>query len=167
MDISELPFFCGILLILVALFTGFFAVSRRAKRLSNPWMRLSVQLGATVGAALSVILLALLLLVNYSLTARGPVAYSPDGKHVAVVTWAIGPLAVNDDIATVKVRPRYSPFSEKVFSGPGYSNDSNDLQVRWIDNNHLLVRYDEWFGYNYRKACAPRAFGIEVICERR
>jgi len=167
MDLSELPLYFGILLIPVAFFAGFITVFRSAKHWSSPWMRLSVRGGATVGAALSVLLPALFLLANHSLTARGPVAYSPNAKHVAVVTWAIGPLVVNDDIATVKLRPRYSPFSKNVFSGPGYHDDSDDLQVRWIDNNHLLVRYDEWFGYNYRKACAPQAFGIEVICERR
>jgi hypothetical protein len=167
MDIADLPALF-VLVVLLALFLGlFFVVSRSAKRLSSPWQRGFVQIGATVGGALSVIFLAGFLLAMYSCTARGPIAYSPDGKHVAVVTWAIGPLVVNDDIATVKVRRRNSFFATKVFSGPGYSGLPDDLQVRWIDNDHLLIRYDKWFGYDYNHACTPHAFGIEVTCEPR
>jgi hypothetical protein len=145
----------------------FFVAFRSAKHLSNPWLRGFVQVGATLGGALSAILLAGFLWAMHSSTVNGPVAYSPDGKHVAVVTWAVGPLVVNDDIATVKVRHRGGIFAARVFSGPGYSNDADDLQVRWIDNDHLLIRYDKWFGYDYSHACAPHAFGVEVTCEPR
>ena len=151
--------------VLLALLTLFFVAFRSAKRLSNPWLRGSVQVGATVGVALSMILPAGLLWAMYPRTARGPVLYSPDGKHVAVVTWAVGPLVVNDDIATVKVRHRSGIFDVEVFSGPGYSDEPHDLQVRWIDNDHLLIRYDRWFGYDYSHACTPHAFGVEVTCE--
>ncbi len=145
--------------------TFFFVVFRGAKRLSSPWLRGFVQVGATVVVALSLILLAGFFWFMYPRTARGPVAYSPDGKHVAVVTWTVGPLAVNDDIATVKVRTGI--FAAKVFSGPGYSNDPDDLRVRWIDNDHLLIRYDRWFRYDYNHACTPHALGVEVTCEPR
>jgi hypothetical protein len=131
------------------------------------WGRVLVRIAAIVGGALTVLLLAGFLLALHSRTARGPVTYSPDGKHVAVVTWAVGPLVVNDDIATVKVRHRGSLFAAKVFSGPGYSDLPDDLQVRWIDNDHLLIRYDKWLGYDYSHACAPHASGIEVTCEPR
>jgi hypothetical protein len=154
--------------VLLALFLTLFLVAfRSAKHLSSPWLRGFAQFGATVGVALSVILFAGFLWAMYPRTVRGPVAYAPDGKHVAVVTWAVGPLVVNDDIATVKVRHRSGIFSARVFSGPGYSNDPNDLQVRWIDNDHLLIRYDKWFGYDYSHACTPHAFGVEVTCEPR
>lgn len=153
---------------LLALFLPlFFVVFRSAKRLSSYWLRGIVRVGATAGGALSVILLAGFLSAIYPRTARGPVAYSPDGKHVAVITWDVGPLVVNDDIATVKVRHRSSLFAAKVFSGPGYSGFPDDLQVRWIDNDHLLIRYDRWLGYDYSHACTPHAFGIEVTCESR
>jgi len=153
--------------LLATLSTFFFVAFRGAKGLSSPWLRGFVQVGATVVVALSVILLAGFLWFMYPRTARGPVAYSPDGKHVAVVTYAVGPLVVNDDIATVKVRHRIGIFAAEVFSGPGYSNDPGDLQVRWIDNEHLLIRYDRWSGYDYSHACTPHAFGVEVTCEPR
>jgi hypothetical protein len=154
--------------VLAGLFsTLFFIAFRNAKRLSSPWLRAFVHVGAIVGGALSVILLAGFFLAMHSCTARGPVAYSPDGKHVAVVTWAVGPLVVNDDIATVKVHRRNSIFATKVFSGPGYSNLPDDLQVQWTDNEHLLIRYDRWIGYDYSHACTPHAFGVDVTCEPR
>jgi hypothetical protein len=154
--------------VLLALFLIFFLVAfRTAKRLSSPRPRRFVQLGATMGVTLSVILIAGLVWAVHPLTARGPVVYSPDGKHVAVVTWAVGPLVVNDDIATVKVRHWGGIFAAQVFSGPGYSNDPDDLQVRWIDSDHLLIRYDKWFGYDYSHACTPHVFDVEVTCEPR
>lgn len=167
MGTIDLPVLFLPLVLLVVFFTLFFVASRSAKRRWSPWLRRFVQVGATVGGVLSVILLAGFLLAMYSCTAPGPIAYSPNGKHVAVVTWAVGPLVVNDDIATVKVRHRGSLFAAKVFSGPGYSDLPEDLQVRWIDNDHLLIRYDKWFGYDYSHACTPHAFDIEVTCEPR
>ena len=155
--------------VFLALFLILFLVAfRSAKRLSSRSLRTFVKLGATMGVALSAILLAGFVWAVYPHTVRGPVVYSPDGKHVAVVTWAVGPLVVNDDIATVKVRHWWSGiFAAKVFSGPGYSDDPDDLQVRWIDNDHLLIRYDKWFGYDYSHACTPHVFGVEVTCEPR
>jgi len=162
MDISELPFFVGILLILVVLLAVFFAVSYNAKRLSSS-LRWPVRVGASAGAALIAILLALFVFVDYWWTGRAPAAYSPDGKYVAILTWrALS--AIDDGTATVKVRHRYSPFAKKVYSGPGYSSDSVDVQLRWIDNSHLLILYGDWLGYD--QACAPHAFGVEVTCEQ-
>lgn len=162
MDISELPFFVGILLILVAFFAVFFAVSYNAKRLPTR-LRWPFRVGASAGAALIVILIALFVLVDYWWTGRAPAAYSPDGKHVAVLTWR-SLSAIDDGIATVKVRHGYSPFAKRVYSGPGYDADSADVQLRWIDNSHLLIRYGGWPGYD--QACAPHAFGVEVTCEQ-
>ena len=162
-------FYLSVLFLLLSLvfLTAFIITFRSAKCFSSPWLRWPVRAGAIVGATLSVILFAGFLWFTYPSAVRGPVTYSPDGKHVAVVTWAVGPLVVNDDIATVKVRHRYSPFAAKVFSGPGYSSDPDDLRVRWIDNDHLVIQYDTWFGYDYKKACTPHAFGVEVTCEPR
>jgi hypothetical protein len=162
MDISELPFFVGILLILVAFFAVFVGVINNAKRLGTQ-LRWPVRVGATAGAALTVILLALFVLVDYWWVGRAPAAYSPDGKHVAIITWrALS--AIDDGIATVKVRPSHSPFAQKVYSGPGYDAVSADVQLRWIDNSHLLIRYGDWPGYDH--ACAPHAVGVEITCQQ-
>ena len=162
MDISELPFYVGVLVLLVA----FVAVFVTAKRLTRRWLRWRVRGGAGVGMALTVLSLALFVVGDYSCTARAPLAYSADCKHVAVLTWGLQG-ALGSDIATVKVRHRYSPFAKTVYSGSGWS-DSPDLhdtnpQVRWIDNKHLIIRYYEFPGYE--QVCAPHALGIEVVCE--
>jgi len=69
--------------VLLALFLIFFLVAfRSAKRLSSPRLRRLVQVAATMGAALIVILLAGFVWTMYPLTARGPVVYSPDGERL-------------------------------------------------------------------------------------
>jgi hypothetical protein len=105
MDISELPFYVVVLLILVA----FVAVFVIAKRLSRRWLRWPVRGVASLGMALTVLLLAGFVFGEYSCTARAPRAYSPDGRHVAVLTWGLQG-ALGADMATVKVRHRYSPL---------------------------------------------------------
>lgn len=165
-DTVVMPVLCAVVLLTLFLILVFVAF-RCAKHLASPGLRKFIQAGATVGVSLSVILLAGFLWAVCPRTERGSVVYSPDGQHVAVVTWTVGPLVVNDDIARVKVRRRSRIFAAEVFSGPGYSDDPHDLQVRWIDNDHLLIRYDRWFGYDYSHACTPHVFGIEVRCEPR
>jgi hypothetical protein len=161
MDISELPFFVGILLVLVVFFAAFVAGTYKAKRLGTQ-LRWPVRVGASAGAAVTVLLIALFVLVDYWWTGRAPAVYSPDGKHVAVLTWrALS--AIDDGIATVKVRHSYSPFAKQVYSGPGYDANSADVQLRWIDNSHLLIRYGVWLGN--QQACGPHVSSVEVTCE--
>jgi hypothetical protein len=117
MDISELPFYVVVLLVLVAFVAVFFF----AKRLSKRLLRWPVRGVASTGMVLTVLLLVLFSLGQYSCTARAPLAYSPDGNHVAVLTWGLQG-ALGADIATVKVRHRYSPFAKNVYSGPGDSD---------------------------------------------
>jgi hypothetical protein len=157
MDISELPFYVGILLILAA----FIAVSVIAKRLSRTWLRWPVRggAGAGAGAALTVLVLALSLLGDYSCTSRAPLAFSPDGKHVAVLTGN-----KVEPGSEVEVRHRFSPFAKEVYSGPEFA-DGGAVQMRWIDNKHLVIGYRDWPGY-YDRFCAPHALGVEVACEQ-
>jgi len=163
MDISELPRY-GIVLFVLVMFVALFVV---AKRLSRKWVRWPVRGVTSLGAGLTVLLIALFVFGDYSCTARAPKAYSPDGKHVAIITWGLQG-ALGADMATVTVRHRYSPFARNVYSGPGESDyprvRATGPQVRWVDNKHLLVRYCDWPGSD--QICASHSFGIEVICER-
>ncbi len=159
MDISELPFYVVVLLILVA----FVAVFVIAKRLSRWWVRWPVRGGASAGMILTLLVLA----VDYSCSTRAPHAFSPDGRHVAVRSW--GRAAPGETgFATVKVRHRYSPFAKIAYSGPGLPRlwSAGDPQVRWIDNNHLLVQYVDWGTGEGEQICAPHALGVEIICEK-
>ena len=161
-DISELPFYVVVLLVLVAFVVVFLLANRSSRR----WLRWPAQGGATIGAILTVFVLGFSVLGEYACTARAPLAYSPDGKHVAVMTWGLQG-ATGADIASVKIRHRYSPFYTTVYSGLGAAGNpavhSTDPQVRWLDNRHLLIRYQEWSGYS--QICASNGSGIEVVCE--
>lgn len=156
MDISELPHYVVFLLVLVT----FFVVFVIAKRLSRRWLRWDVRAGASAGMVLTVLVLTL----DYSCTARAPRSYSPDGRHVVVVSWKRTPLDDNLVAATIKVRHRYSPFAKTVYSGSGLWAD--EPRVRWIDNNHLLVRYYDWGTGDGEQVCAPHALVVEMICEK-
>jgi len=154
MDISELPHYIVFVLALVA----FFAVFIIAGRLSRRWLRWPVRGSASAGMVLTLLMLA----IDYSCTQRLPRVYSPDGRHVAVLSWwdSAGP-----GLSSVKVRHRYSPFAKSVFSGTGFWN--TDPHVRWIDNNHLLIQYDDYDDWPHEgeQVCSPQALGVEIICQ--
>jgi hypothetical protein len=152
MDISELLPYGIVIPALVSLFAVFVIAERVPKR----WLRMSVRVVVGGGILLAVLVL-MWLVIGDCLTKRDPLLYSPDGKHIAIVTWD-----ATKEFATVEVRHRYSPFSKSVYSGPGLSGGI-DPQVRWIENNRLLVRYDEWNKYD--RVCIPHALGVEIICE--
>jgi len=163
MDISELPFYGVALLVFGALV----AILLAAKRLSSRWLRWPVRTLASVGMVLTLILLVLFVFAGYSCTARAPLFYSPDGKHVAVLTWGLQG-ALGMDLATVMVRHRHSPFAKKAYSGPGippYPRTADaDPQLRWVDNKHLMISYREYPGY--QQTCVPHVFDLDIICQR-
>jgi hypothetical protein len=162
MDISELRGFVVVLFVLSAC-VGVFVL---AKRIGRKWLRWPLRGTAIVGATLTLFVLALFIFGEYACTARVPVAYSPDGKHAAILTWGLQG-ALGMDIANVAVRYRYNPFAKNVYSGPGISpiphSSDIDPQIRWIDNTHLLIRYHDYPEYD--QTCASGAFDVEVICE--
>lgn len=164
MDISELfvPF---AVLALCGLLTGALVFSRRVK---NRWVRIPLRLTSSAGMLLGLLLLVAFTFSEYSCTARAPSAYSPDGKHVAVLTWGLqGALGL--DMADVSVRHRWSPFAKVAYSGPGDAGHGGDPQMRWIDNTHLLIRYHD-YGYGpgtgYEQSCLSHVLDVEVQCEK-
>lgn len=164
MDVSELfpPFIAlavGILLIAT------FPLSRRV---GNKWCRIPVRLTASAGVLLSVLFILLFTFSSYACEARAPSVYSPDGKHVAVLTWGLqGALGL--DLAAVSVRHRWIPIAKVAYFGPGDSVNGPDPQVRWIDSKRLLIRYHD-YGYGpgsgYEQTCKSQVFDIEVKCEK-
>ena len=176
MDVSELAPNVLVALVL-AVFIALFVL---AGRLRSWWLRWPARSGAVVGVALSALALVLLGFNEYSCTARAPLAYSPDGKHVAILTWGLhdaaspacliyrgmaGGWLLGLDIASVNVRNRWIPYANTAYSGPGWSDypevRDTDPQIRWIDNNHLLIRYHDAYG----QKCGHDRSGVEVICE--
>jgi hypothetical protein len=164
MDISELfvPF---VVLLIGAALAGSFFVAPQVKRRS---IRIPVRITASLGMLLSFLFLALFTVGTYACEARSPSAYSPDGKHVAVLTWGLQG-ALGFDLADVRVRHRWSPIAKVAYFGPGDSENGGDPQVRWLDNQHLLIRYHD-YGYGpgtgYEQSCVSHVLDIDVKCEK-
>lgn len=163
MDISELWRPLGVVIVLVS----FVVASIFGKRFGRRWLRWLFRGAAISGATLTALVLLLIIVGEYSCTARAPVAYSPDGKRVAILTWGLQG-ATGLDWASVDVRRRYSPLAQNVYSGPGGSIPDakiggTDPQIHWIDSTHLLVRYHIYVGYQQR--CTTRVLDVDVICE--
>ncbi len=102
---------------------------------------------------------------------HAPPLYSPDGKHVALLWFALQG-ALGDDYGTVDLRRSWIPFAENVYSGLG--NWGFDLrpaspEVRWLDNSRLLIRYwddrTKGDGRGGPPLCKERAATIQVVCE--
>jgi hypothetical protein len=110
-------------------------------------------------------LVTLLLLLGLGCERRSALVKSPDGKHVARVLVNIGS-AVDIDYATVIVRDRFSPIDHTAYFGPGDydANQAVEPQLKWIDNQHLLVNYYDDWGASYPQQCHTYVDGIVVQC---
>jgi hypothetical protein len=62
---------------------------------------------------------------------------SPDGSAVAYVR--LNEMTAGPDEYDVRIRKRYSPFRQSLFSAQTYGAK---LKVRWVDSNHLVVSCD-------------------------
>jgi hypothetical protein len=168
MDISELWSFCKFLLPLAAACM----VYRIARRLHRRWLQVSIK---TVASALfvgSVILALLVVLSSAGCTRHAPPISSPDGRHIALLRYALQG-ALGDDYATVELRSRWTPWAESVYSGLGnwdFKNDKpGDPEVRWLDGTHLLIRYyDDRTGKEGRggpATCLKRIGEVQILCD--
>lgn len=132
MDISEVWRNSGFLIApLLALF-----LLRRSRRISTLLMRRVATASASLFLALSALALMLDGCELESCTARRPGIVSPDGKHVAIVTWFL-------DGARVDLRSRYLPWGTRVYRGRGEipinAADPGDPVVTWTDAHHLWI----------------------------
>lgn len=89
--------------------------------------------------------------------------YSPDGKHVLVVSY-IGQGALGADYANIFVRPRWSPFAKSIFHGEAQWDFKlkklASPEIKWIDNSHLVI------GYYGDATCEGHADNIKIICAK-
>jgi hypothetical protein len=169
MDISEAVAFSKFLLPLAVSWM----IYRIAKRVRHRGLRISIKTIVSVFFGCSAVLVLLLLLVQAGCSRRVPPIYSPDGRHVALLRYALQG-ALGDDYATVDLRSRWIPWAETVYSGVGSWDFKNtkplDPEVRWLDGAHLLIRYyDNGSGEEGRGApvtCKNRIGDVQIICER-
>jgi hypothetical protein len=137
--LTELLIFCvpfvKLLLVLLAivLATKYLFTARSRRR----WITVGMRLGGSVmilPLALGVLLFALMA----GCSSRPRVLVSPDARHVAEYSYKAGLLG--RDATSVMVRKKWSILPQEAYSYFGPS-DWSDTEVRWIDNNRLLIRY--------------------------
>jgi hypothetical protein len=169
MDISEALSLAKFFLPLLASWVIF----RFAKRIQVRWLRLSVRTFSSVFVTASAVLVLVVSVAWVGCTERASPIYSPDRRHLAVMTYALQG-ALGDDYANVDVRSRWIPWATNVYSGLGSwdfkRNTPGDPEVRWLDSAHLLIRYyDDRTGNEGRGGppakCLSRAGEVQVVCE--
>lgn len=160
MDISDV----WSLLVQLLLPAGAWAVLQLARRIHRRWARSLIEATASGAVVLGTMALLMSLLFEAACTKRVSPIYSPDGRYVVVIRYALqGALGADD--AIVKVRPWWRPYASAVSGGRGswYQPDPslNDPEILWLDRKRLRIRYYE----ERNPSCTPRIGEIEVFCE--
>jgi hypothetical protein len=137
--ITELVVFClpflkilVVLGILVATTVYLFRARSRRRRL-----RVCMRVGGGI-LVLPLVLGMLLLVAMAACTTRPRIVVSPDSNHIAEYSYQAGFLG--RDSTFVRVRRKWSllPVNAYWYAGP---SDWSSTEVRWLDNEHLLIRY--------------------------
>jgi hypothetical protein len=146
-------------------------VFRLCKQVPSRWLRVSLRTMASFLVIGCAICLALLSLGTLACTKFTRPIYSPDGWHVAVLTYVLQG-ALGDDYARVEIRSTWSPLPKLAYSGLGTWDSRNDKrsspEVRWLDRSRLLIRYyDDRPGHEGRgqPTCVSEAGGVQIVCE--
>ena len=140
-----------------------------AMRVRPQWLRLSIKFFATTLFGCGALLVFGLLVVQASCTRRPPPLYSPDQRHLAIISYALQG-ALGDDYATVRVRRRWIPWATVAYNGPSgwdfKNNKPGDPEVRWLDSVHLLIRYYDYRNGRGGSVCRSQIGAVRIICDR-
>jgi hypothetical protein len=138
-------------------------VFRLAKRVRWRWLRLSIKAASSALFVAGAVVLILVLIASVGCSRHAPPIYSPDRRHVAVLTYALQG-ALGDDYANVAVRSRWNPWATNVYTGLGSwdfkKNTPRDPEVRSLDSAHLLIGY-----YDDRTGKEGRGGAVQVVCK--
>jgi hypothetical protein len=168
MDISQVVGFSKFLLTVAVSW----AILRIARPIRHRWLRISIRTIVSLLFVCSVILVFFLLIVQAGCTKSAPPIYAPDGRHVAILHYALQG-ALGDDYAIVDLRRRWTPWAENVYRGLGawdFKHErASEPEVRWIDSSHLLIRFvDDRIGNEGRggrATCLSQAGAVQIVCE--
>ncbi len=163
MDISQTwPFVKLVLYAVLAV-----VLFRLCRRITRSWLRISLRSLASIVGAGCAMCLFLLALFTLSCTKSAPPIYSPDGRHVAILSYAFQG-ALGWDYAEVGVRSAWSPFARRAYYGVGSwdfkNNRPREPEVRWLDRSRLLIRYVE-YPQEGQATCQTQVGEIRVVCE--
>jgi hypothetical protein len=162
MDISELLdvilqalcYLAGFGLLLAALYFAY--------RSHRSWLRIVL----SVCCIFRIAIIGLALWFDFYLlagsTMRHAPIYSPDRKHVVLVSWTLSG-AIGFDHVHVRLRSRYSPFAKEVFTGMAQS-PPDDPEVVWTDDHHILISYWKDGVIKRCDGSSQNTLGVDVMC---
>ena len=138
-DIADLWLFLGFALVPYLPVLGF----RFSSYIKAVWIQRSVKTLTSILLFPAGLFFLFMCLGQSACTRRASPIYSPDGKHIALVEFAMQG-ALGADYGIVYMRRSWLPFAKKVYAGFGESRF--DLrppspEVRWLDNSRLLIRF--------------------------
>jgi hypothetical protein len=137
--ITELVVFCWpfieilvVLGILVAT-TVYLFRARSVRR----WLRVCMRVGGGI-LVLPLVLCMLVLVAMAACTSRPRIIVSPDSNHIAEYNYQAGFLGRDSTFVRVRRKLSLLPANAYSYAGP---SDWSGTEVRWLDNEHLLIRY--------------------------
>jgi hypothetical protein len=159
--ITELLVFCLPFVRLLVILAAFSAAIRylfRARSVRK-WLRVCMRLAGGI-LILPLALCLLMMLVMVACVSRPRVLVSPDSRHVAEYSYEAGFLG--RDLTVVSVRRNWSLLGDDAYRYAGPS-DWSGTEVRWLNNEHLLIRYTEDMRGHFQR-CINSAGSVLVEC---
>jgi len=103
------------------------------------WLTVCMRVGGGI-LVLPLLVCMLLLVVMAACTSRPRVLVSPDSKHIAEYSYEAGFLGRDSTYVSVRREWSLLPVHAYWYSGP---SDWSGTEVRWLDNEHLLIHYQK------------------------
>lgn len=124
------------------------------------WLRVCMRVGGGV-LVLPLAFCVLFLIAMAACSTRPRIILSPDSRHIAEYRYQAGFLG--RDSTFVSVRRKWSVLAVEAYRYAGPS-DWSGTEVRWLDNEHLLIRYSREGG-DHPLHCDNRIIaGVFVEC---
>jgi hypothetical protein len=168
MDISQLvPILLALLIAALAALACY-----RGRRIAAKALRLTVLIvSGTLGGA-AILIACALSYFNLTYTRHLPAIVSPDGSHIALITYTVD-TGTGIDEAEIAIRHAWNPYSYRIYAGPSqYDPESRrpEPQAQWLDSTHLVVRFRTYVSTANSpnlipQGCAATAAGITITCE--
>jgi hypothetical protein len=92
--------------------------------------------------------------IRFTPRERAQRAWSPDGKHVALLRYELHG-ALGDDRAVLVIRHAWSPFGEERYLGP---RENSGPRITWLDNHRLSINMQS-------RACGQRLASVSIVCQ--
>jgi uncharacterized membrane protein (UPF0182 family) len=103
------------------------------------WVRVCMRIGGGILVLPLVICMALLVAMA-ACTSRPQIIVSPDSMHIAAYSYEAGFLGRDSTFVSVRKKWSLLPVDAYSYAGP---SDWSSTEVRWLDNEHLLIRYQK------------------------